>query len=142
MPSPQRILVVDDEEPIRALLQAAISGPDTHVLLAESGPQALSLAEDASPFELVVTDIMMAGMDGFELAEHLSHRGYASKFLFISGMCEEKNVDQRMAAFGSAAFLNKPFSIVELLQTIRRLLVAESRHENGIRPPQPRRLVR
>lgn len=117
-----KILVVDDEMPVRSLLGSVLEGPGIAVFKAESGARALEIAEREAPFALVVTDILMPGMDGFDLAEELRAAGYAEQFLFISGYCDAETIKRRMQAFPAAALLGKPFPIAEFLRAVRRML--------------------
>lgn len=118
----KRILVVDDEPSIRLLLRDAISGPETEIILAENAHCALTAAESQAPLELVVTDIYMPGMDGLEMAGQLVAHGKATRFLFLSGYYDQKQFGEKLTDFPHAAFLEKPFSIPELLRVVRLLL--------------------
>jgi len=121
-----KILVVDDEMPIRLLLRTAIASPDFVVLEADCGRRALEIAAREAPLALVVTDVLMPGIDGFELAQQLMHAGQAANFLFMSGYCETHDMLKRLDEFPSAAFLGKPFSIAEFLQVMRKLVAPEA----------------
>lgn len=129
---PRRILVVDDEKPIRLLIRAAVSAPDVDVLVAADGEEALNLARENSPLELVVTDVMMPGIDGFELASQLAAEGCAGRFLFISGFFDEQEADRKTECFSSTAFLAKPFSIPDLLRAVKHVMTEEARLEKGV----------
>jgi two-component system, cell cycle sensor histidine kinase and response regulator CckA len=119
-----KILIVDDETPIRTLLRSAVASPSFTVLDADCGRRALEIAERDGPFDLVVTDVLMPGIDGFELAHQLQREGRAANFLFISGYCDAEDIARRLGDFPAAAFLSKPFPIVEFIQAVRRLLAA------------------
>jgi two-component system cell cycle sensor histidine kinase/response regulator CckA len=122
-----KILIVDDEAPIRTLLRSVLAAPGVAVFDADGGKQAVEIAELEGPFDVVVTDVLMPGMDGFELAGELARAGHAARFLFISGYCDAETMSKRLKAFPRAAFLNKPFAIPELLHALR--LVADP--DNG-----------
>lgn len=128
----RRILVVDDEQQIRLLIRAAIATPEVDVLVAADGEEALVLARENSPLELVVTDIMMPGIDGFELASRLISEGCAGRFLFISGYFDGQEADRVLDGYGSAAFLAKPFSVPDLMRSVKGILSEEARLEKGI----------
>lgn len=119
--SDARILIVDDEATIRALLKCAIAAPGVDLLEADCAEAALDRADGQQPFDLVITDILMPGMDGVDLARHLRDRGHARKFLFISGFCDLESLEDRVNEFHSR-FLTKPFSIPELVRVVRNLL--------------------
>ncbi len=117
-----KILIVDDETPIRTLLRCAVAEPGFTVFEADGGTRALEIAEREAPFALVVTDVLMPGMDGFELADQLARAGHAKRFLFISGYYDTESMAERMEDFPSAAFLSKPFPIPDLMRAIRGLM--------------------
>lgn len=124
-----KILIVDDEAAIRCLIRSAIAIPGFEVFQADCGDRALDIARAEGAFALVITDILMPGMDGFDLADELSRLGHAARFLFISGYCDSETAAARMSPFEDAAFLDKPFSIAQLLQAVRGLLApAEAAH--------------
>jgi CheY-like chemotaxis protein len=128
----RRILVVDDEKQIRHLIRAAIAAPDVDVLIAADAAEALALARENRPLELVVTDIVMPGIDGFELASLLAAEGCAARFLFISGFFKGQEDDPKFEGFGSAAFLAKPFSVPDLQRAVKGILAEEARLEKGV----------
>ena len=117
----RRILVVDDEAPIRGLLVAALTAPGSEVLDAEDGDGALELARQHQSFDLVVTDIVMPGMNGIDLARRLRGGFNVRRFLFVSGFSEIESIDRTLEEFERAEFLNKPFSILELLRIVDHL---------------------
>src|SRR4051794_4337191 len=107
----RKILIVDDEAAIRTLLRCAVSGPSVSVYEADCGAKALLVATEAGPFDLVVSDVLMPGMDGIELAKKLAAAGHSQRFLFISGYCNSDCIPNRSADFPLSAFVAKPFSI-------------------------------
>jgi CheY-like chemotaxis protein len=120
--SEQKILIVDDEPSIRTLLRCALSAPGYSVFEADSGKAALMLAAQQGPFTLVVSDVLMPGIDGIELAEKLVGAGQARRFLFISGYCDGESMLERTRNLPVSAFLAKPFSIPDLVRAFRDLL--------------------
>ena len=117
----RKILVVDDEASIRGLLVAALTAPGSEVMDAEDGNGALELARQHRSFDLVVTDIVMPGMNGIDLARRLRSEQNARRFLFVSGFTEIESIDRTLEEFERAEFLNKPFSILELLRIVDHL---------------------
>jgi CheY-like chemotaxis protein len=89
------------------------------VVVATSGDEALELTDADGQFDLVITDIVMPGLSGWELGKRLGERWPGLPVLYISGYTEDviTDVDAR-----GAAFLQKPFLPVDLLTTIRQLL--------------------
>src|SRR3954471_15657324 len=112
--SKQKVLIVDDEASIRTLLRCAVSAPGILVFEADCGKAALSMAAQQGPFAVVVSDVLMPGMDGVELATKLCSAGQAQRFLFVSGYCDGEAMAERTREFPVSAFLPKPFSIPDL----------------------------
>lgn len=112
------ILVVDDEESIRMMIEAALEGPDFSVLHADNGRDALALARAALP-DIVVLDWMLPGMAGLDVLREL-RAGAATRsvpVVLLTAMCQERNREEAIAA-GADAYLFKPFSPLELLRTV------------------------
>jgi len=115
-------LIVDDEAPIRGLLKCALSDRVNAVYEADSGAAALRIAATHGPFALVVSDVLMPGMDGIELARKLSSGGHATKFLFMSGYCAPETIEERAGGLGDVVYLPKPFTVADLLRVVKPLL--------------------
>jgi two-component system, cell cycle sensor histidine kinase and response regulator CckA len=80
------VLVVDDEEPLRRYLGRVMADEGYHVLTAESGLEALAVLEHSpTRIDLVITDVLMPGMTGPELAARLAARPSPPPILFVSG---------------------------------------------------------
>lgn len=119
----KRVLVADDEQSIRVLIEAALEGPDFTVLHAENGTDALRLAASAHP-DIVVLDWMMPGLNGLEVLRAL-RRDPATRdvpVLLLSAMCQERH-RQEAAAAGADAYLFKPFSPLDLIRTLNQVLL-------------------
>jgi len=130
-----RILIVDDEATIRALLKCAVAAPGMTLFEADCAERALDTARWNAPFDLVITDVLMPGMDGVDLATHLLAGGYAARFLFISGYCDLESLEGRLNGL-DASFLPKPFSIPELIRVVRLML---DERRNSMTATRPRR---
>jgi DNA-binding NtrC family response regulator len=137
-----RILIVDDEDAIRALVKCALSGPGRQIFDANCAKAAIALADAHGPFDLLVSDIIMPGMDGIDLACALHSRGNASAFLLISGYCDGPELRRRMEGIEGCEFLSKPFTVPELVRVVRGILpqmpvraaaVHEHRPRHGLR---------
>jgi CheY-like chemotaxis protein len=124
-----RVLVVDDEAGIRDTLARALSDAGFAADQAGSGAAALKLvANAAEPFALLVTDIKMPGMSGFELAEAVQRVSPTTFILFISGFPQEK---QRHLATRSLGFLEKPFSAERFMKVVQPILNSHSHQANN-----------
>ncbi len=130
MHAPATILVVDDEQSIRTVVQAYLEHAGYTVLLAETGPAALELATDRHP-DLVILDLNLPGMDGMEVAARL--REHSEVFiLMLTARSEELD---RVAGLriGADDYLTKPFSPRELTARVEAIL----RRRRAITPPDP-----
>ena len=82
----ETILLVDDEVPLRRLIQRMLDDQGYHVLEASDGDEALRVAADYTGLiALLVTDVVMPGLDGFTLVERLPESHPETRVLFISG---------------------------------------------------------
>lgn len=118
----KRILVVDDEEGIRTLVRKVLERQGFQVTEAESGDAALVLLErEGAPYDLLISDMMMPGLDGRSLATRVSKMRPGIRILFISGYTEDAEVQSGRMAAGTA-FLAKPFPYSALVDAVSRLL--------------------
>jgi len=129
VPSPQsregRVLLVEDDASVRRLSRRALEVAGFQVLEAEGGEQALRLAADDAP-DVVVTDIVMPGMSGLELADRLAARHPGVPVLFVSGYAEDA-AENRLALSTGRELLGKPFRPQQLVEHVRRLLESRPR---------------
>ena len=116
-----RILVVDDEPDIRTLLRISLERAGMEVAVTASGAEALtSLGTDA--FDLVLLDVMMPAMDGFETLERIRAlpRGEEVTVVFLTARTQERDMERYRAA-GVADALTKPFDPKALVARVREL---------------------
>ena len=115
-----RILVVDDEQSITDLVSMALRYEHFAVQVAHGGREALDAVEDFSP-DLVILDVMMPGIDGFEVARRLRNSGMHVPVLFLTARdATEDKV--RGLTLGGDDYMTKPFSVEELVARIRAVL--------------------
>jgi diguanylate cyclase (GGDEF)-like protein len=109
-------LVVEDSEPIRALVTRQLEGQNIRVLTAANGEAALATLAEQGGVRLVLTDYHMPGLDGFELVRRL-RREHTKDELCVIGMSstEEDDISVRFLKYGANDFLHKPFTAEELL---------------------------
>ncbi len=118
----ETILVVEDEAPVRALVHDYLEAHGYHVLQADSGVEALQcLSATATGVSLLITDVIMPGMSGPELAEQIRKLSPQIKILYISGYTETTAL-QRGVLQAGAQFLQKPFRPADLARKVRELL--------------------
>ncbi len=118
------ILLVEDEEAVRAFAGRALSARGYNVHQAASGPEALDLLKGLDePLDLVISDVVMPGMDGPTLMRELRRRQPDVKIIFISGYAEDA-FQRNLPEEESFQFLPKPFSLKELATTVKATLEA------------------
>jgi signal transduction histidine kinase len=114
----ETVLLVEDEDPIRALLARTLQGNGYRVLLARDAEEALETARSAGAIDLLVSDLVLPRRDGEELARELLGIRPSLPVLFLTGY-----TDSSPPALDEAkGFLQKPFSSKALLGEVRRLL--------------------
>jgi CheY-like chemotaxis protein len=126
MREPFTALLVEDDPALRDLLQRILEKRGFHVMSAPDGPSALALARlEMDRIDLVLTDVVMPGMDGFDLARELTAIHPEAKVLYLTGHAEESPaIRHQLRAAG--AFLQKPFTQVALLDQVQRSLTTPS----------------
>jgi putative nucleotidyltransferase with HDIG domain len=116
-----RILVVDDEETIREIVCSMLGGAHFQTRQAASGIEALSILESGDPFDLVLSDLMMAEMDGIALLERAKER-YPDMPIVMVTAVHDIQVALQALRNGAYDYLLKPFEREQLLATVRRAL--------------------
>lgn len=118
----KRLLIVDDEETLTfSLYQSFINAPvDCEVLTAASGEEALQKLE-SGPFDLVITDIAMPGMDGLELLQYIKRKYPATKVIVITAYGSDER-QERAYQLGAEKYIEKPFDIKELKSLVLNLI--------------------
>lgn len=117
-----RVLVVDDEWIIADTLTAILRQSGLDARSAYNGPEALTAAEDASP-DLLLTDVVMPGMSGIDLAIAIQRSYPRCKVLLFSGQASTKDLlDEALLAGHNFAVLQKPIHPKELLARISAVL--------------------
>jgi PAS domain S-box-containing protein len=118
----ETVLLVEDEASLRSLAQEILREQGYKVLAAGSGAEALELARShKAPIHLLVTDVVMPGMDGRELADRLAPIHGEARCLFMSGYTDDAVVRRGVREEG-VPFLQKPFTIDALAQKVREVL--------------------
>ena len=114
------ILVVDDEEYIRTLLKEVLETQGHIVVTTDSAREALKLCQQRS-FDLLVTDVQMPTMTGFELMRALQDARINVPILVISGTHGGRSL-RTAASHGALGSLSKPFTVAELLAAVNKIL--------------------
>ncbi|WP_205745323.1 response regulator transcription factor [Egicoccus halophilus] len=116
-----RVLAVDDDPTILRLLQVNLEMEGHEVLLADNGRVALDTIRAQQP-EVVLLDVMMPEMDGFQVCEAVraDPELTATPIVFVSARAQQADLDRGFAS-GADAYITKPFDPVDLVETIERL---------------------
>jgi DNA-binding response OmpR family regulator len=119
-----RVLVIDDEPPIRMLCRVNLEAEGMQVLEASDGQTGLALARDERP-DAVLLDVMMPGLDGWEVAERLLADDATREIpiVFLTARAEASDV-ARGIDLGGLGFVTKPFNPAELSTVLRRAITA------------------
>ena len=125
-----RVLVIDDEAPIRLLCRVNLEAEGMEVLEAGDGPSGLAAARAERP-HVILLDVMMPGLDGWRVAEELLEDPSTSgiPIIFLTARAELRD-RARGLDIGGLDYITKPFNPVELAPTVRDLL---ERVESGQR---------
>jgi PAS domain S-box-containing protein len=125
-PSGQTILIVEDEATIRSNVRECLEQLGYRVVEAENGEAALQVCDRLhGKVDLVLSDLVMPGMGGYELAGELAQRHPAVRVLFMSGYTEDSAARRDILLQGSA-FLQKPFSVADLSNAVHQALSVRS----------------
>lgn len=130
-----RILVIEDNADLAFGLRNNLEIEGHEVDLAGNGAEAFEMAARAAP-DLVILDLMLPGMDGYELLRRLRQDGDALPILVLTARSEEAD---RILAFrlGADDYVMKPFSLMELILRVKALLRRAPGRADGARPAPP-----
>ena len=119
-PAP-RILVVDDEDSVRSLVERVLRDAHNDVSTAASGREALNVVETQPPFDGFVLDVMMPDMTGEELARQLRLREPDIKVLYFTGYAD-RLFDEKPVLGAYEAFLDKPVTVSGIREAVSLLM--------------------
>ena len=124
-----RVLVIDDEAPIRLLCRVNLEAEQMDVLEAADGPSGLEQAREHRP-DVILLDVMMPGLDGWRVAEHLleDDRTNEIPIIFLTARAEFRD-RARGLDIGGIDYVTKPFNPLELAPLVRELLARIDRGE-------------
>ena len=117
-----RVLVIDDEAPIRLLCRVNLEAEGMTVLEAKDGPSGVAKAKEEQP-DVVLLDVMMPGLDGWRVAEELLEDPNTREIpiVFLTARAEFRD-RARGLDIGGVDYITKPFNPVELAPLVRSLL--------------------
>ena len=117
--SPRRVLVVDDEASIRRMIEVMLTAHDYEVYEAESAEAGMQIFREKSP-DVVLTDLVMAGLDGADLIREIRRISPETRVIVMSGGARFGiDVPTLAQQLGAAEALQKPFRSADLLLAIR-----------------------
>ena len=117
----ETILLVEDQQGIREVVQEFLKRRGYSVLCAADGDEALQIADEHTrPIHLLLTDVVMPNMGGAELVQQITRTRPDIRVLFISGNPDQAALDERLGT--AAVVLQKPFPLDSLLRTVRSVL--------------------
>jgi DNA-binding response OmpR family regulator len=124
-----RVLVIDDEAPIRLLCRVNLEAEGMEVLEAADGPTGLQAARDERP-DVVLLDVMMPGLDGWQVAQRLLEDEETSEIpiIFLTARAEFSD-RARGLDIGGVDYVTKPFNPIDLAPLVRDLLARIDRGE-------------
>ena len=124
-----KVLVIDDEAPIRLLCRVNLEAEKMDVIEAPDGPTGLERAREQRP-DVVLLDVMMPGLDGWRVAEHLLEDERTSEIpiIFLTARAEFRD-RARGLDIGGVDYVTKPFNPLELAPLVRELLARIERGE-------------
>jgi DNA-binding response OmpR family regulator len=117
-----KVLVIDDEAPIRLLCRVNLEAEGMSVLEAPDGPSGLAKAREERP-DVVLLDVMMPGLDGWHVAERLLEDENTSRIpiIFLTARAEFRDRAKGLG-IGGIDYVTKPFNPLELAPLVRQLL--------------------
>jgi CheY-like chemotaxis protein len=125
------VLVVEDESAVRSFTSMVLKRNGYNVLETANGEEALSVSRGhAGEIKLLVTDMVMPGMSGRQVAEALEQQRPAMRVLYLSGYTENAIV-QRGTLGTDLPFLQKPYTMQGLLRKVRQLLDQPAKDQSG-----------
>lgn len=120
----KKILIVDDEKDILAVLKKGLTSEGYSVITASSGADAIVLAKSRHP-DLIILDVLMPGMDGGEVAGKLKDVPETKDIpvIFLTGMFPKRSEDDDFRMVSDHVLLDKPYEILKLINVIENVLL-------------------
>ncbi|MBW2701892.1 MAG: response regulator transcription factor [Deltaproteobacteria bacterium] len=126
----ETILVVEDDQAIAAGLERNLRFEGFEVLVAHDGERGLELALDRAP-DLILLDVMMPGMNGFEVLRELRRQGLESAVIMLTAKGQEHD-KVRGLDLGADDYVTKPFGLPEFLSRVHAVLRRKRRFEHSV----------
>jgi CheY-like chemotaxis protein len=114
-----KILIVDDEQFVRDLLEKVLRRRGHEVTVASDADHALQAFAQAN-YDLLLTDVVMPGMDGFDLLRRVKSAYPAIKVIVLTGYARKQSISDFLL-YGADEYLSKPFQVHELISAVDRV---------------------
>jgi len=118
-----RILIAEDDSSMRSFLTMALERAGHQIIAAATGTEALSVLETRNDFDLLLSDIVMPGMDGIELSQKAAELYPELKIMFITGFAAVAMASTEPEN-DNAKILSKPFHLNDLVQNVEKILAS------------------
>ena len=120
--APRTVLIIDDDDRVRAVVEKSLLRAHYRVLAAGNGPQALAAVEShRGPIHLIISDVVLAGRGGPEVVAAVQERAKTARVLFMSGHAHEGLVEEGLLPAG-VPFIQKPFGPGALTRKVHDVL--------------------
>ncbi|MDD2585014.1 MAG: response regulator transcription factor [Syntrophomonadaceae bacterium] len=116
-----KVMIMEDEEAIRGFIRINLKREGFTVIEAGSGEEALQIALEENEIDIAILDIMLPGIDGFEVCQHLRSRYPRMGIIMLTARGQEQDKIEGFA-LGADDYVVKPFSPAELMARVRALL--------------------
>ena len=118
----KRILIVDDETAIHNILKFILVKNGYKVRVAKNGEDALKKIEEESP-DLLMIDVMMPKMSGYDVCERLKEKGIFGQFpiIMLSAKSQEEDI-KKASSLGISCYITKPFSPISVINKVKEIL--------------------
>ncbi len=113
---------MDDEDALRTVLSSELEGEGYQVASAADGQEAITILT-TKEFDLILLDIKMPNVDGFEVLKFVKERHPRTKVVMLTGFADLKNAIESKK-LGAEDFVSKPYDLVDLLTTVERVLTS------------------
>jgi CheY-like chemotaxis protein len=138
VPAPHvaRVLIVDGEEETRTFLESALRRPGYQTTVVTNSTEAIEVARTDGPFDLLITDVVVPGMPGDELARQLRILDPALRILYLTSH-SDRLFAERMSLWEEEAFLEKPVTVLGVVEAVSLLLVGHIAAPRPVRVSVP-----
>ena len=132
-PEQLRVLIVDDEDGVLRYVERVLSEAGYHTSTASNGTEAIEAVKKTGAFDVLVTDVMMPGITGDELARQLRQADRGLKVLYLTGY-SDRLFKEKAALWADEAFLEKPFTVKGLREAVSLLMFGHFAPEAETKP--------